>query len=56
MKGLYGCTGVVVVSECGAYMTYIWKTIIRDSDYKSNRAVFVAAAEDPLKGILNVAA
>lgn len=64
LTGLYGCTGVVVTSYCGAYMAHFWQSAMNEVAYngdtskkiKANKDAFLAAVEDPLKGIQNKAA
>lgn len=64
LTGLYGCTGVVVTSYCGAYMAHFWQSTMSEEVYNGNKAkkisankdVFLAAVADPLKGIRNKAA
>lgn len=56
LTGLYGCTGVVVTSYCGAYMAHFWQDAMNDAAYKADENAFIAAVADPLKGILNKAA
>lgn len=52
LKGLYGCTSVVVVSRCGAYVSHFWSPVIDDTAYKQDSAhnTFVAGAQKPLMG------
>lgn len=56
LTGLYGCTGVVVTSYCGAYMAHFWQDAMSDVEFKRTKDTFAAAVADPLKGILNKAA
>lgn len=54
LTGLYGCTGVVVTSHCGAYMAHFWQDAMNDDEYnKRTKNTFIAAVADALKGIQN---
>lgn len=56
LTGLYGCTGVVVTSHCGAYMAHFWQDAMSEREYGRTKNTFIAAVADPLKGIQNNAA
>lgn len=64
LTGLYGCTGVIVTSYCGAYMAHFWEKAMDEDTYKGNPAAgkkanknaFLASVADPLEGIRNKAA
>lgn len=51
VSSLFGCTAVVAVSECGAYIVHFWETVMDDEDYARDTGMSVAGAEDALKGI-----
>lgn len=63
LTGLYGCTGLVVTSNCGSYMAHFWQYSMDDDAYngrggytKDAKNTFIAAVSDPIRGILNKAA